>query len=581
MPPFSLLRPAVPFVVALCALLALWAIRALLRWRAVPPGAWLHVELSGAITDVRAPLPRWQRWLGRRASPSVTELRRVLAVAASDPRVAGVLVRFNEIELGWATAESLRDALAATRAQGRRVVAFLPYGGSNKELLVASACSEVYASPPSTIGPLGVSLGSNFFRAMLAKVGIEAEVLARREFKSAAESFTRDGFSPENLRQTEALADALHGALVDALAQGRKLSREDARAFVDSTPVRAREAHAKRVIDGALYDDELLAKLAESSAPEARSEDGFVRLVSFERYARARAIARRVRRKQPRVAIVDVRGPIAVDAPNAQADRVVDVARVSAALRACAKDPAVGAVVLYVDSPGGSALASDLIAREVERLRARKPVVAYFANVAASGGYYVAALADRIVAQPTSITGSIGVVAMRFVVEDAARRAGVTHESVRRGARAELFSPYRRWSDDEREALDRSIDEVYDDFVKIVARGRNMPESQVEPLARGRVYAAKDALAVGLVDELGDLARAVIVAAERAKIDPTLGPVRVTPPRAPQPPIGPATVRAAAAEAIAGEALPWVAFLESSEREQVFLLDERLVGARS
>jgi protease-4 len=574
--PFALLVPAVPFVVALSLALTLYALRALYRWRAVPSGAWLVIDLRGPITEVARTLPRWQRWIGRTPPPSVAELRRVLRVAARDQSLSGVLVRFGEAEFGWATAQSLRDELLRLRAAKVRTVAWLPFGGSNKELLVATACEELYATPPSTLGPLGISLGSHFFRSALDRLGIEVEVLSRREFKSAAESFVRDGFSEPNRVQTEALADALHHALVRAIVDGRRVSEEAARSFIDKSPARAREAVDAGILDAALYEDELLVKLRRDG-----DATPFARLVEFDRYVAARARRPRALRRRKRVAIVEVRGPITTEAPGQGASRVADVAHVSAALRAAAASPAVGAVVLYVDSPGGSALASDLIAREVERLRDKKPVIAYFANVAASGGYYVAALADRIVAQPTSITGSIGVVAMRFVLGAAAAKIGISHESVRRGARAELFSPYRAWTDDERAALDRSIDEVYDDFVSIVAKGRKRPTSEIEPLARGRVYAASDALSVGLVDELGDLARAVTIAAERASLDPELDPVRIVPSRSDLPPIEPpkGPARAMIATALFDELAPWRALAHTIEREPVLLLDPSLVGS--
>jgi len=575
MPPFTLLRPVVPFVVALCAALALFALRALWRWRSVPSGAWLLLDLHGPITEVPRAIPRWQRWIGRRAPLALSDIRRVLRVAANDPSLSGLLVRVREPELGWATAESLRDAIAQVRAANKRTVAFLPFGGSNKELLIASACAEMYATPPATIGPLGVSIGSNFFRSALAKLGVHVEVLSRKEFKSAAESLARDSMSEPNRAQTEALADALIESVQRALTQSRRMDAERARAFIDKTPVRARQAQELGVLDGAMYEDELLAKLRAPSAPMP-----FARLVDFDLYANARARASRAIRARKRVAIVEVRGPIAVNGGRGAQDRIADVAHVTAAIRACAESKAVGAVVLLVDSPGGSALASDLIAREVERLRDKKPVVAYFGDVAASGGYYIAALAHRIVAQRTTITGSIGVVAMRVVVEKAAEKLGITHESVDRGARSKLYSPYRSWTEDERATLDQSIDEVYTDFVRIVAKGRAMSEEQVEERARGRVYPAQQALELGLIDEIGDLATAIRAAAERASIDPTLPAIHVV--RAPTdlPPITAPEAKSALSSALLPEAAPWLALADTIEKETVLLVDERVLGAK-
>lgn len=575
MPPFTLLRPVVPFVVALCAALVFIALRALWRWRSVPSGAWLVLDVHGPITEVPREVPRWQRWIGRSPPLSLSEIRRVLRAAANDPSLSGLFVRVREPELGWSTAESLRDAIAAFRAANKRTVAFLPFGGANKELLIASACAEIYATPPATIGPLGVSLGSNFFRAALSKIGVHVEVLSRKEFKSAAESFARDSMSEPNRAQTESLADALHDSVQNALVQSRKMDRERAKAFIDKTPMRARQAQELGVLDGAMYEDELLARLKDPNAPMP-----FARLVELARYATARARPPRFVRAKKRVAVVEVRGPIVVDGGRGAQGRVADVAHVTAALRACAASKGVGAVVLLVDSPGGSALASDLMAREVERLRAHKPVVAYFGDVAASGGYYIAALADRIIAQRTTITGSIGVVAMRVVVEKAAEMLGVTHESVDRGARSTLFSPYRSWTEDERATLDQSIDEVYTDFVRIVAKGRSMSEAEVEKRARGRVYPAQQALELGLVDEIGDLATAIRAAAKRANIDPDAPAIRVLRAPADLPPIADAATKSAVADVLFEEAAPWVALAKTIERETVLLVDDRVLGVK-
>lgn len=573
MPPFTLLRPVVPFVVAVCAALVLVALRALWRWRAVPSGAWLLLDLHGPITEVARPIPRWQRWIGRSAPLAISDIRRVLHVAANDPSLSGLLVRVREVSLGWATAESLRDAIALVREANKRTVAFLPFGGSNKELLLASACAEIYATPPATIGPLGVSIGSNFFRSALAKIGIHVEVLSRKEFKSVAESFTRDSMSAPNRAQTEAVADALIDSVQRALMQSRRMDAARARAFIDQTPMRARQAEQLGVLDGVMYEDELLAKLREPSAPMP-----FARLVDFGRYTSVRARTFVMSFSRKRVAIVEVRGPIVVDGGRAGQDRVADVLHVTAALRACAKNESVGAVVLLIDSPGGSALASDLIAREVERLRDQKPVVAYLGDVAASGGYYIAALAHRIVAQRTTITGSIGVVAMRIVVEKAAQRFGITHESVDRGARSSLYSPYRSWTEDERAVLDRSIDEVYNDFVRIVAKGRSMSEQEVEERARGRVYPAQQALELGLIDEIGNLESAIRFAAERASIDPNLPAIRVVHAPLDLAPMAVADAKRTLATALLPEAAPWLALAHTIERETVLLIDERVLG---
>jgi protease-4 len=323
----------------------------------------------------------------------------------------------------------------------------------------------------------------------------------------------------------------------------------------------------KRLIDGVAYDDEMPSKLGE----KARTMKAGQYLATANAWKLLPWWPKRGRR----VGIVEVRGAI-VDDAGAALGRIADATHVGAALRVARAHPGIGAVVLYVDSPGGSALASDLIAREVERLKEKKPVVAYFANTAASGGYYVSALASEIVAQPVTITGSIGVIAMRFVLERTLEKLGLRHEVIRRGAHADLMSPYRHWNDEERALFDREIDGAYKDFVSIVARGRKRSFDEIEPLARGRVYSGKDALAVGLVDRLGGLETAIARAAELGDVKGDRDPVMIHPPRhLPEPPEPPPAVEPIAQRL--GVSLDLVNLaLASSPRETIFAIDERI-----
>lgn len=479
--------------------------------RVVPRGAWIELALEGPITELEAPPARFRSpraWLlgdGRARPPlTVAALRELFDAAADDDHVEGVLLRIRGVSCGWAVAASVREAITALRARNRRVVAWLPEGADTREYYLATAADRVLATPQATLAPLGFAAGMTFVRGLLARGGVEADVFARREYKSAAEAFTRDGYSEANRHQTGALLDRLHTELVRAIVEGRRVDEATARRWIDEGPWRAVDVVRDGMLDGTAYDDELPNAVG-ASGPVTRVPAGaFLSLARASRFEALRAGAR--------VGVVEVRGPIVGEARVAFG-AVADAHRITAALRSARANPAIGAVVLHVDTRGGSALASDLLAREVERLREKKPVVAYFADVAASGGYYVGALAHEIVAQPTTVTGSIGVIAMRFAASRALEQLSLTHEVIRRGERADLMSPYRVWSEGDRAAFDREIDGLYRDFVAIVARGRGRPESEIEPLARGRVYAGADAHAAGLVDRLGGMN----VALERAR----------------------------------------------------------------
>ena len=509
---------------------ALYPLSAARRAALAPRGTWITLTLEGPVTEIERPFSRFSHPLqillkGATPKPVLTlaVLRELAEAVAADPNVDGVLLRVEALACGSAVATGLREVIQGLRAAGKKVVAWLPDGATTREYFVALAADKVLLTPQSSLGPLGYAAQTTFVRGLLERGGLETEIYARKEYKSAAEQFSRDGYSEPNRRQLEALLDRLHAALVGAIADGRRVDDNRARALVESSPYRAPDAVREGLVDALAYEDELPGHLESTS--------GKPKLVKAAMYL---ALSRVMRFDGvwdgPRVGVVEVRGAIVASSQSSMGG-VADARRVGAALRAARANPRIGAVVLYVDSRGGSALGSDMISHEVERLREKKPVVAYFSDVAASGGYYVAAMAQEIIAQPLTVTGSIGVIAMRLLASRLLEKLGMTHEVIRRGERADMLSPFRGWSEDERAAFNREIDGSYNDFVGIVARGRRRDVGEVEPLARGRVYAGVDAHALGLVDHLGgfDVALARVRSLASTKLADR--PVVVTPPR--------------------------------------------------
>jgi protease-4 len=503
-------------------------IRAVRARRVVPSGSFVQVVIDGPVVLVSERIPWWRRRQTSRAV-SLERINELVGLVSKDPKVKGLVVELRSLRAGAAVATSLRTALARFGDTGKPLVAYLPMGAGTREMLVASAASRIIVGPESSILPLGVAVEARYFRRALDKIGVLPEIFARGEFKTAGESLARDSMSEEQREQLGAILDVLEDELLSSLSSGRRISREQARALVDGGPYRASDAVARYLADAKGYDDELPHLVTPESTEPAR-------FVPAGAYLSVRRAASRPRR----VGIVHVRGPIVSRAPFGMGRMAVDE-RIMGALRKARESRAVDGVILLIDSPGGSVLASDRIHHEVSRLAEKKPVVAYMANVAASGGYYVACAAHAIVAQTTTITGSIGVVAAHLVLSPLLDKLGIVTELVKRGARADMLSASRPLDQGEREAMTLEIDGFYRDFVSIVAKGRKRPPEEIEKLARGRVYSGVDAKGHGLVDRLGDLNVALDWLREQLGAKDALHPTVIKAPRAmPKPPEIPA-----------------------------------------
>ena len=368
-----------------------------------------------------------------------------------------------------------------------------------------------------------------FVRDALDRLGVEPQLAQRHEYKTAADTFLRSEMSDAGREMARRLAESATETIVADVAAARGLDPATVREIVDHAPLTATEALEAGLVDRLGYRDEVYASLL--------SRLGDVRLLYVERYGRRRERGRAVRRavagrSSPVVALVRASGPIHLGhsssvpwgGPNVGSDTL------GATLRAAGRDPAVKAVVLRVDSPGGSYVASDAIRREILALRGSgRPVIASMATVAASGGYYIAMPCDVVVASPTTLTGSIGVLAGKQVVKEALGRVGVRIDSEAVGAHAEMFSSQQPFTEEEWARLEGWLDEVYDDFTSKAAADRGMPVERLRDVARGRVWTGADARAHDLVDQLGGLEEAVAIACERAGVGRDDVDVRVLP----------------------------------------------------
>jgi len=477
-------------------LLPLWAIA---RWLSRPKAPWVVLRLKPRLVEARQPLPWLRRILDAeslRRTSSLGAIRRLADYVIRDSRVEGVAVVLPPLQAGWAVCAGLREELLRLRREGKSTIVMLPRGGSHRELYVAAAADRIFLAPQSSLTLLGLSAQAHYLKPMLDKLGVEVEPFARKEFKTAAERVTRDSMSEPQREQLQALLDGHTHALLEAISERTGKSMEESRALFETGVFRAQDAIDAGLADGLAYEDELAERL------DVDQKKGIVEAGRYLRFKQAK-LFRSVRRR-PYIAVVPVKGAISEGgAPQGRRSSIV------AALRHARRDRRALGVLLWVDSPGGSAEASDLIHREVVRVKEKKPLVAYFGEVAASGGYYVAAHANAIVAQPLAITGSIGVVSARFLASQLLDRIGVRTEVLRTGPYADFHSVHRALSDEERAIMNRELDAFYEDFVALVADGRGRPVEEIEPLARGRVWLAADAHRHGLVDQLGGMGTAL------------------------------------------------------------------------
>ena len=372
------------------------------------PPSYVVLEVSGSLPELESRIGLLQRRLRPGPSgPSLEGLRGLLARISADGRPLGVVLRFRNLDAGWAGLEELRREIFAFRGRGGRVVAYLLDPVDSRSYYLACAADEILAAPLATIGVTGIRARINFLKDALDRVGLEAEVVAVSPYKSAGDPYVRNDFSRESREQAERLLDRRYEELVAAISQGRDLAPEEVRARIDGAPYAAPEALSEGLLDGMCYEDELPERVDGGEEPANLAEWGVAHKALRVPY-----------RKSPRrrVGLVSLSGAIVrgrsrrlpVPVPLLGGEQAGSES-VVAALRLAEKNRRVTAVLFHVESPGGDALASDLIWREVERIRAKKPVVVLMGNVAASGGYYVSAAANHVVARRGTITGSIGV----------------------------------------------------------------------------------------------------------------------------------------------------------------------------
>jgi protease-4 len=497
-------------VVIVAAVIGLFLLWLLVRSEgpSIEDGSILVLPIEGSYVESQDPslLARILTDAGMSFAALLSEMKK----AERDDRLSTVVLRIRNLAIGWGQAQELRDAIRRLREAGRRPIAYLEVAGfsANLEYYVASAADEVQIAPAGFGGIVGLAGEYFFLGQMWKKFGIEFDVARAGRYKSAVETLTGDEMSDAYREAANSLLDSINHQFVSGIAESRDLTPATVRTVIDIAPMTPRDMLKHGLVDEIAFFDELLASL---DGPIVEASDyaqidpaslGFDPVAQF--------------------ALVYGSGNVVVGKGRASSrgNPVMASDTVAAALEAAAGDPKIDAIIFRIDSPGGSVLAADIIWRSVEVAKqSEKPLIASFSNVAASGGYYVAAGADAILAPPASVTGSIGVFALRPVLKGLLDKLDINVERMTRGAHADLLIASQPLSKETAEILDREIEAIYRLFIERVAEGRELDKREVHGVAQGRVWTGEQAFERGLIDELGGLSQAVLRAKRALNLD--------------------------------------------------------------
>lgn len=474
----------------------------------IPSSASLHLRIAAPFSELeRSDLVRQLL----EAPPTLRSTIDLIRQAKSDTRVKVLVVRTAGAGALWAQIQEVRAALDDFKTSGKPVVAYLE-APTIGEYYLATVATRIVMMPAGQLDLSGVAYYEMFFRGVLDKLGVVPDLLHIGDYKTASNTFTEKGLTAAHREMTESITRDWASEVVSAIAVGRKVSEDAARTLMAGGPYLAEDALRVGLVDALAYDDQL-----DDVAPVQGTQP-----LSTAVYGRTVAATSA---GAGRIAVLYAVGTIAsgessFDSP---AGTVVGSDTFIEWLRKVRVDPAIAGVVVRVDSPGGSAIASEVIWRELMLTREVKPLIVSMGDVAASGGYYIAAPAHTIFAQPGTLTGSIGVVTGKFVVSGGLDKLGISTATVRDGDSADIYSPFRAFSATERTRLEEQMRTVYELFVRRVAEGRQQTPAAIDAVAQGRVWTGKRARELGLVDQLGGLDQAIRAAAERARLDPARG----------------------------------------------------------
>jgi len=485
----------------------------------------LALKISGAMPDY-VPDDPFRRLFGAQPQDLKTFLAQ-LRKAKVDKRITAVTLDIDMSETGWAKSEEIRSAIEDFRLSNKPVYAYMETG-LNKDYYIATACDKIYVPPPGELFTIGLAADVMFFRGSLDKLGIYPDIYQIGKYKSAGDTFTQKQMTDAHREYINSMLDDLNGRYLEAIAKARSKSVDEVKTLIDDAPYSAAKAKEAGLIDGVAYRDEVDKELKKRLGYK-ESDDLHVAKGSDYKEISQESLGLN---KGEKIAIVYAAGDITSGRSTygSSGQDTIGSDSLVKALNDARNDSSIKAIVLRIDSPGGSGLASDIIWRAIETAKEKKPVVVSMSDVAASGGYYIACNANKIVAEPSTITGSIGVVGGKPVLKGFYDWIGVTNEYVLRGKNAGMFRESEKFSDSERAKFEEFLKNTYDDFITKVAKGRSKEKDYVDSIGQGRVWTGQQGKEKGLVDEYGGLDKAIEVAKQLAKIPAEKGVQRVTMP---------------------------------------------------
>lgn len=479
-------------------------------------GSVLLLDLEGNLPDQYAPNYFDAFRNTEQVSFALPQVLRAIQIAKENPNVDAIVLRLEKCGMGFASAHQLRQALEEFKQSGKKIYAYsdLYYGFGN--YYVSSLADKIYASPKASLGITGLSSTVLFQRGLLEKLGVKMEVYKVGTFKGAVEPYILDKLSDANRMQIQTYLDGLWQGTIGQIAGSRGIQAQDIQAYADSALFLKgmEEALERSLVDSLVYDTDIDQVLAREILGDEEADLNTIRVNDI--------LTQSKKKRGGNIAILYAEGNIVdmepEDNPFAAGESQIDP-RIAEQLAGLADDDDVKAVVFRINSGGGSARMSELIAREVIRLKANKPIVVSMGNYAASGGYYIASNASKIIADPYTLTGSIGIFGLVPNLTGTAQKLALTHETVKTAEMADLLTPFRPSTPQERAVMQTMIEEGYDEFITRVAEGRGLTKTQVDSIGQGRVWLGSAAKEIGLVDQLGNLNDAIIEAARLADLD--------------------------------------------------------------